>query len=94
MGKTYDIDEKYDDDFHVFAVDWDTDTIRWYVDGNLYYTLTPDDLSSRKWVFDYDFFILLNLAVSGQWPGYPDDTTTFPQTTLVDYVRVYQLAGG
>ena len=56
--------------------------------------LTPADLGNRKWVFDHDFFILLNLAVGGQWPGYPDDTTTFPQTMLVDYVRVYQLAGG
>ncbi|MEO8607253.1 MAG: family 16 glycosylhydrolase [Chloroflexota bacterium] len=91
MGKSYDIDQKFADDFHVFAVDWDADAIRWYVDGELYYKLTPDDLGNRKWVFDHNFFILLNLAVGGQWPGYPDDTSTFPQTMLVDYVRVYQL---
>jgi beta-glucanase (GH16 family) len=42
------------------------------------------------WVFDHPFFLLLNVAVGGNWPGNPDDTTTFPQTLLVDYVRVYQ----
>jgi beta-glucanase (GH16 family) len=80
------------DDFHVYAVDWDPDVIRWYVDGNLYNTLSRDDVHGNEWVFDHDFFIILNVAVGGYWPGYPDDTTVFPQTMLVDYVRVYQLA--
>lgn len=54
-------------------------------------SVTPDDLpSGKEWVFDYPFFLLLNVAVGGNWPGNPDDTTTFPQTMLVDYVRVYQ----
>lgn len=93
IGGDYSMEEDFSDDFHVFAIDWDPDAIRWYVDSNLYFKMTPDDLGNRKWVFDHDFFILLNVAVGGQWPGYPDDTTTFPQTMLVDYVRVYQLAG-
>jgi beta-glucanase (GH16 family) len=93
IGAPYTIDKNFADDFHVYAIDWDTDAIRWYADGNLYNKFTPDDLGNRKWVFDHDFFILLNLAVGGLWPGYPDETTTFPQTMLVDYVRVYQLAG-
>lgn len=81
------------DDFHVFAIDWDVDAIRWYVDGINFFTLTPDDLPPhRTWVFDHDFFMLLNVAVGGGWPGYPDESTEFPQTMLVDYVRVYQLA--
>jgi beta-glucanase (GH16 family) len=92
MGSNFSFADDLADDYHIFAIDWDVDAIRWYVDGNLYYKLTPDDLGNRKWVFDHDFFILLNVAVGGQWPGYPDDTTTFPQTMLVDYVRVYQLA--
>jgi beta-glucanase (GH16 family) len=92
IGGSYNIDENFADDFHVFAIDWDVDAIRWYVDGNLYNKFTPADLGNRKWVFDHDFFILLNVAVGGVWPGYPDETTTFPQTMLVDYVRVYQLA--
>jgi len=92
IGGAYSIDENFSNDYHVFAIDWDVDAIRWYVDGNLYFTFTPDDLGNRKWVFDKDFFILLNVAVGGIWPGYPDETTVFPQTMLVDYVRVYQLA--
>lgn len=81
------------DDFRVFAIDWDVDAIRWYVDGLNFFTLTVDDLPPhRTWVFDHDFFLLMNVAVGGGWPGYPDDTTEFPQTMLVDYIRVYQLA--
>lgn len=83
--------QKFADGFHVFAVEWDPDAVRWYVDGVLYETRTTKDLpQGTKWVFDHPFFILLNLAVGGSWPGYPDDTTIFPQKMLVDYVRVYQ----
>lgn len=79
------------DDYHTFAVEWEPDAIRWYVDGKLSQTRTPADLPARtKWVYDHPFFIILNLAVGGAWPGNPDATTTFPQTMLVDYVRVYQ----
>lgn len=77
------------DDFHVFAVEWEPHQIRWYVDDHLYSTLTPPAVSG-PWVFDRPFFIILNLAVGGYWPGYPDETTVFPQTMFVDYVRVYQ----
>ncbi|MGA9995068.1 MAG: glycoside hydrolase family 16 protein [Pyrinomonadaceae bacterium] len=77
--------------YHTFAVEWETDAIRWYVDGNLYETRTRADLpAGTKWVYDHPFFIILNLAIGGAWPGNPDATTTFPQTMLVDYVRVYQ----
>ncbi len=78
------------DDFHVFAVEWEPQEIRWYMDDVLFHTVTPDDLRGNEWVFDHDFFLLLNLAVGGHWPGYPDETTIFPQQLLVDYVRVYQ----
>jgi beta-glucanase (GH16 family) len=91
IGRAYHSDREFADDFHVYAVDWDPDAIRWYVDGELFSTLTPDDLRGHDWVFDHDFFIILNVAVGGYWPGNPDDTTEFPQTMLVDYVRVYQL---
>jgi beta-glucanase (GH16 family) len=92
IGGGITIDDDIADDFHVFAVDWDPDAIRWYLDGEMYFALTPSDLGGRKWVFDHDFFLLLNVAVGGNWPGYPDETTEFPQTMLVDYVRVYKLA--
>ena len=79
------------DAFHVFAVEWQPDTVRWYMDGRLYHTVTPADLpAGTRWVFDHPFFVLLNLAVGGSWPGDPDSTTAFPQQMLVDYVRVYR----
>jgi beta-glucanase (GH16 family) len=81
---------KFADGFHVYAVEWEPFVVRFYVDGNLYETRTPADLpSGAKWVFDHPFFILLNVAVGGDWPGSPDDTTVFPQNMLVDYVRAY-----
>jgi beta-glucanase (GH16 family) len=80
----------FSDDFHVFAVEWEPNVIRWYVDGNLYQTRTPSDLPpGTTWVFDHPFFIILNEAVGGYWPGDPDGTTVFPQKMTIDYVRVY-----
>ncbi len=81
--------EKLADDFHVFAIEWEPKEIRWYFDGKKYFSQTPNEVSD-KWVFDHPFFIILNVAVGGSWPGYPDKTTVFPQQMLVDYVRVYQ----
>jgi beta-glucanase (GH16 family) len=81
--------QKFADDFHIFAVEWEPAAIRFYVDGNLYQTKTPADASGKRWVFDHPFFIILNVAVGGNFPGSPDDTTIFPQVMTVDYVRVY-----
>ena len=84
-------DQKFADDFHVYAVEWEPKQIRFYVDDHLYATRTPADLpAGAKWVYDHPFFIILNLAVGGYWPGNPDKTTEFPQQMLVDYVRVYE----
>ena len=83
--------KKFSDDFHTFAVEWEPNVVRYYVDGLLYQTRTPADLPPGKtWVFDHPFFIILNVAVGGSWPGNPDATTVFPQQMLVDYVRVYK----
>lgn len=82
---------KFADKFHIYAVEWEPNTIRFYVDNHLYATRTPADLpKGAKWVYDHPFFILLNVAVGGDWPGNPDATSVFPQTMLVDYVRVYE----
>jgi beta-glucanase (GH16 family) len=79
------------DDFHVFTVSWKPNEIRWYIDGRQYHRLTPANLPpGTTWVFDHPFFLLLNLAVGGEWPGDPDATTTFPQQMVVDYVRAYR----
>jgi beta-glucanase (GH16 family) len=78
------------DAFHIFSVEWEPNVVRFYVDSNLYETRTPANLPAGKtWVFDHSFFIILNVAVGGNWPGSPDGTTVFPQNMLVDYVRVY-----
>jgi beta-glucanase (GH16 family) len=80
----------FSDDFHIFAVEWEPKEIRFYADGQLYQTRTPADLpAGKRWVYDHPFFIILNLAVGGGWPGNPNETTKFPQKMLVDYVRVY-----
>jgi beta-glucanase (GH16 family) len=81
----------FTDAYHVFAVEWEPNVFRWYVDGNLYFTLNRSTVESRgQWVFDHPHFIILNLAVGGAWPGSPDGTTVFPQRMYIDYVRVYQ----
>jgi beta-glucanase (GH16 family) len=78
------------DDFHVFAVECETNRVRWFVDDQPYFTVTPASIPlGAQWVFNQPKFLLLNLAVGGGWPGDPDRTTTFPQRLLVDYVRVY-----
>jgi beta-glucanase (GH16 family) len=82
--------QRFADAFHNFAVEWEPDVVRFYCDGILYKTRTPADIPGKTWVFDHPFFIILNLAVGGTWPGNPDATTVFPQTLQVDYVRVYQ----
>jgi beta-glucanase (GH16 family) len=80
------------DDFHVFAVEWTPEAIRFYIDSHLFETQTVASIpSNKRWVFDHPFYILLDLAVGGRWPGSPDTTTPFPATMLVDYVRVYTL---
>lgn len=78
------------DRYHVYAVDWQRDSVTWSVDGTTYSSKTRADVGSEPWPFDHPFFVILNVAVGGSWPGAPDSGTSFPQTMLVDYVRVYQ----
>lgn len=80
----------FNEAFHVFSIEWDVDVIRWYVDGNLYATVNKSGFGSNTYPFNEEFFIIINMAVGGNWPGAPDATTVFPQQLLVDYVRVYQ----
>ena len=78
------------DDFHIFAIEWEENRIRWFIDGQLYFTLTPASLpNGSAWVFNQPQFLILNVAVGGNWPGNPNGSTTFPQRMTVDYVRVY-----
>lgn len=94
IGHAYRADVNFDEGFHVYAIDWDENVIRWFVDGELVNLTSVKDLDGAQWVYDHDFFLLMNVAVGGYWPGNPDETTEFPQEMVVDYVRVYQLADG
>lgn len=79
------------DDFHVYAVEWEPEQIRWYLDDTNYFTATVESLPpNAEWAFDHPFYLILNVAVGGNWPGRPDETTQFPQQMLVDYVRIYE----
>jgi beta-glucanase (GH16 family) len=81
------------DRYHVYGVEWAPDSIRFLLDGKAYATVTPASLPrGAHWVYDRPFFLLLNVAVGGAWPGNPDHTTVFPQTMLVDWVRVSKQA--
>ncbi|AMX02459.1 family 16 glycosylhydrolase [Microbulbifer thermotolerans] len=88
---TYYHSASVDTDYHVYAVEWDSDSIHWFVDGNNFYSVSRAQVEQYgNWVFDHPFYILLNVAVGGNWPGSPDGTSVFPQRMYVDYVRVYQ----
>ncbi|HBY07184.1 MAG TPA: glycosyl hydrolase family 16 [Chloroflexi bacterium] len=88
--------ETADLDFHVFVIEWEPREIRWYVDGQLFHQVGSDEwFTSYKNApetapFDQPFYFILNVAVGGNWPGNPDETSVFPQRMLVDYLRVYQ----
>jgi beta-glucanase (GH16 family) len=92
VGAPFDLaGARFDQDFHVFAAEWDPGRIVFSVDGAPYFTVTPASLpQGTRWVFDHPFFVILNLAVGGGWPGPPDASTVFPQTLLVDWVRVHE----
>ncbi|WP_250464080.1 family 16 glycosylhydrolase [Microbulbifer litoralis] len=88
---TYNVGQSVDANYHVYAVEWDSNGIRWFVDGNQFYSATRAQVEQYgNWVYDHPFFILLNVAVGGNWPGSPDGSSSFPQRMYVDYVRVYQ----
>ncbi|MHB9861441.1 RICIN domain-containing protein [Streptomyces sp. YIM S03343] len=90
IGAAYSLSngQAFADAFHTFAVDWAPDSITWSVDGNVYQRRTPADLGGKTWVFNKPFFLILNLAVGGYWPGDPDGSTSFPQQLVVDSVSV------
>ena len=91
-GKVYDLGKPVADEFHTYAVEWQPDQITWFIDGMPYFTATSSDpfMQGKQWVFNHPFFILLNVAVGGNFGGAVGSDTTFPQTMSVDYVRLYQ----
>lgn len=90
FGGIYDFGTPVGDDYHTFTVEWEPNLITWYVDGIQYHQATPADVAPNPWVFEKPFFLLLNLAVGGNFGGPVGPETTFPQSYAIDYVRVYQ----
>jgi beta-glucanase (GH16 family) len=82
--------ETFADDFHVFAVEWDPSLIRFSVDGEPYQTVRSTEVPRGKWVFDHEFFVILNLAVGGTLGGPVGPDTVFPAEVRVDYVRIFE----
>ena len=79
------------DDFHVYSTEWSKNKIAFYVDGKLYKTITPQDLpAGKEWVYEHPFFMILNLAIGGNWGGVPDENSVFPGEMVIDYVRVHK----
>lgn len=82
---------RFDSDFHLFAVEWDAEKIDFLVDDYLYQRLKREDVEKRgQWVYNSPFFMILNVAVGGNYVGFPVDGTPFPQKMTIDYVRVYK----
>ena len=95
ISKEYKLaNNRFDNGFHIFGVEWSPNRVNFYVDGDLYQSLTPENIEEEtngeaEWVFNRPFYIILNIAVGGNLPGSPNEDTSFPQRMLVDYVRVY-----
>lgn len=94
---------RFDTDFHVYAIEWGTDYIDFFVDNFLYQRITPKEVKEKsilppdlfefkgnEWVFNQPFFLILNVAVGGNYVGFPTTGTPFPQSLIVDYVKVYK----
>ena len=97
VGKTlkFPADGRVDDEFHLYGAIWSPGKIQFYVDDwtKPFFTATRKTIpKGKRWVYDYPFFVIMNLAVGGSWPKNPDETTPNPARMLVDYVRVYRPA--
>ncbi|AFG36805.1 beta-glucanase/beta-glucan synthetase [Spirochaeta africana DSM 8902] len=92
IGAAYESESNFSEEFHVFTILWNEDVIVWLVDGDYFHHVTAEYVErfyAADWVFNQEFFFILNVAVGGHWPGYPDDTTSFPQEMEIDYLHVY-----
>ena len=89
IGKAFELEnDRFDTGFHIFGIEWNEGYVNFYVDDVLYNQITPADVPG-EWVFDDEFYIIMNVAVGGNYGGPPNANTVFPQTMEVDYVRIY-----
>ncbi len=90
FGNVWDFGVPTSSEYHTFAIEWQPDLIEWYVDDIRYHTAIPADVAPNEWVFNDPVFLILNMAIGGNFGGPVSDDLTFPQEMKVDYVRVYQ----
>lgn len=83
------VNGRFDSDFHIYAIEWGEGYIDYFVDDYLYQRITPENVTGQ-WVFNQQFYILLNVAVGGNFVGFPTTGTPFPQSMYIDYVKVYK----
>jgi len=82
--------EDIEQGFHIYAIDWTKDKIDFYVDKKLVYTFSPQDKTTEVWPFDQPFYILINMAIGGNFGGFEIDDTVLPQEFIIDYVKVFK----
>lgn len=82
--------ETFADEFHVFSIEWQENEIKFFLDDVLYHTVTPQNMNGLDYPFNDAFFFIMNVAIGGEWPGDPNETTPFPGFMAVDYIRVFQ----
>lgn len=91
QGGDYSSEADLSEEFHTYAITWEKDSIYWWFDDTNYFSIHEGQLpQAEQYPFNEQFYLILNLAVGGNWPGSPDGTTKFPQQLAVDYIRVYQ----
>ncbi len=90
VGSSISLNEKFSEQFHVFSLVWEQNSLQWYMDETLFHTITPANTQGATYRFNAPFYMIFNVAVGGNWPGSPDASTVFPQQMEVDYVRVFQ----
>lgn len=90
VGKPYGLTNgRFDNDYYIYAIEWGENYVDFFVNDFLYNRITPSDVTG-EWVFDQPFYMLLNVAVGGNFVGFPTDGTPFPQSMTIDYVKVYK----
>ncbi|WP_235299501.1 glycoside hydrolase family 16 protein [Portibacter marinus] len=84
------IADNFADAYHVFSIVWEFNQITWYLDEEKFHSIDASQTQGKPYPFNNEFFFILNIAVGGNWPGSPDETTEFPQEMNIDYIRVFQ----
>lgn len=82
---------RLDTGFHTYAIEWTPSEIRWYLDDVLFHSARPENITG-EWVYNHPFYLILNIAVGGGFVGPVGPDTEFPQSMIIDYVHVYQVA--